>query len=335
VQYLTLFPKIPYRHQRGRLIDPSVVRRDAAWSAEEMGQVRRDLLTPGVAATCPRCRSALGSKHPPRHSETGALVWLLRCDVCKRDVCLRILLHAPPHRSFDRLSVPSRQEKRVKRSLSSGVVSLVAHSAVLTAAVLATASSSDEVARASAETTMVFLAEPTRQHEVTAFEPMVVPQAVLLGFQNVTAVVDVPYEVPPIDRGITFDPRDYTGIGYEGGRADGLARDAFIAATESAVVFDAVGREPAVLLSAPNLAYPPLLKEAGLEGIVVVEFVVDTLGQVDESSIVFLESSYRAFSQAVLERLRRSVFRPARIDGQLSRARVGAKFRFQRRATES
>jgi len=205
---------------------------------------------------------------------------------------------------------------------------------VLTAAVLATASTRDEVARAPAETTMVFLAEPSRQHELTALEPIAVPQVVLRGFQTIPTVVDVPYEVPPIDYSRAFDPRDFSGIGVEGGRAAGLALDAFIAATESAVASNAVGREPAVLLSAPILDYPPLLEDAGLEGVVVVEFVVDTLGHVDESSIVFLESSYGAFSDAVLKRLRGSVFRPARIDGQLSTERVSARFRFQQSGAE-
>jgi protein TonB len=57
--------------------------------------------------------------------------------------------------------------------------------------------------------------------------------------------------------------------------------------------------------------YPDQLRRVGIEGRVVVKFIVDTLGRVDPKTIEVLESSHDLFTAAVRETLVRLRFTPA------------------------
>jgi TonB family protein len=74
--------------------------------------------------------------------------------------------------------------------------------------------------------------------------------------------------------------------------------------------------------------YPIALRAARTEGTVVVQFVVDTLGAVDLTSVKFVRSSHYEFEKSVREFLRRTRFRPALLDGQKVKQRVEAPFHF-------
>ena len=76
---------------------------------------------------------------------------------------------------------------------------------------------------------------------------------------------------------------------------------------------------PPVLMSLPELAYPPLLRGAGIEGDVVLEFLVDATGRVDSGSVVIIPSEdppHRAFERPAADAIRGATFRPAVVDGQ-------------------
>ena len=57
--------------------------------------------------------------------------------------------------------------------------------------------------------------------------------------------------------------------------------------------------------------YPERLRQAGVDGNVLVKFVVDTLGRVDMGSIEVLRSSHDLFAIAVRESLGKMRFNPA------------------------
>jgi periplasmic protein TonB len=82
-------------------------------------------------------------------------------------------------------------------------------------------------------------------------------------------------------------------------------------------------REPAV---PPR--YPEALQRAGIDGAVVVRFVVDTLGRVDPASIEVLTSSHDLFTAAVRETLARLRFIPAKSDDRKVRMRAIMPFHF-------
>ena len=81
-------------------------------------------------------------------------------------------------------------------------------------------------------------------------------------------------------------------------------------------------------LSGPLPQYPKILFQAGIEGTVLLGFVIDTTGRVEEESIQILRSTHKGFDAAAKEVIRQSVYRPGRIRGQTVRALVTQEIGF-------
>jgi len=75
--------------------------------------------------------------------------------------------------------------------------------------------------------------------------------------------------------------------------------------------------------------YPSMLQSAGLEGEVRTQFVVDTLGRVEQGSVHVLESTHEMFSNSVRDALARARFRPAEAGGHKVRQLVEQTFTFR------
>jgi len=82
------------------------------------------------------------------------------------------------------------------------------------------------------------------------------------------------------------------------------------------------------LLSVPPLQYPWVLRREGRQGRVWLEFVVDTLGRVDSSSVNAVLSDGGDFTDAATRSLLRAQFAPASVDGRLVRRRTYLEARF-------
>jgi protein TonB len=74
--------------------------------------------------------------------------------------------------------------------------------------------------------------------------------------------------------------------------------------------------------------YPSLLQSAGVQGNVRAQFVVDTLGQVEQGSFRVLEATHDLFTAAVRDALGRARFRPAEAGGRKVRQLVEQTFTF-------
>jgi periplasmic protein TonB len=74
--------------------------------------------------------------------------------------------------------------------------------------------------------------------------------------------------------------------------------------------------------------YPAVLASAGVEGTVLAEFVVDTLGRVERETIVMLRSDHRQFDLSVRDALARMRFVPAEVQGRKVRQLVQQPFSF-------
>ena len=74
--------------------------------------------------------------------------------------------------------------------------------------------------------------------------------------------------------------------------------------------------------------YPSMLRSAGVEGLVLAQFVVDTSGKADMSTFKVLESSHELFSQAVRQALPSYRFFPAEIGGRKVRQVLQQPFTF-------
>jgi TonB family protein len=74
--------------------------------------------------------------------------------------------------------------------------------------------------------------------------------------------------------------------------------------------------------------YPESLRQAAIEGRVLVRFTVDTLGLIDPASVTIVSSTHDLFSRAVLSALGGFRFRPAEVNGHRVVALAEMPFEF-------
>jgi len=89
--------------------------------------------------------------------------------------------------------------------------------------------------------------------------------------------------------------------------------------------------EKAVVVVPGTLAprYPSSMQSAGLEGDVRAQFVVDTLGRVEQGSFQVMQSTHDVFAAAVREAMNRARFKPAEAGGRKVRQLVEQTFTFR------
>lgn len=327
------FPDIPY-HRRRRWAAATEGRDDRAqYSNEEIDRVRRDLLTRGTSVECPRCHNRLQSGQPTQPTESGALVWRARCTSCSRHLALRIVpAGATPPPDFDGLVWSNPRERRFVRT-PGWAVSVGMHGLLITLAVLATRPAAQALSDGAADTTMILLAatvpvrQPPAERSPAAVHSVLSLPAPPKGFRTITAPLEVPTEIPAIDLTEQFDPRDFSGVGVEGGVFDGLTGGIDPNGTGD-IIPEHLADEPPERLSGPKLKYPELLRQTGIEGFVVVGFIVDTTGRAEPESIVVLGTTEVGFNFAATDLVRRSRYRPGRVRGRAVRTRATLRVEF-------
>ncbi len=201
--------------------------------------------------------------------------------------------------------------------LGVGAGSLAVHAAVIIAAVYATLGAGRRGAAVKADTTAILL-EPPRTRPTPLPPPPVPPplDAALKGFQTLAIPNVIPTSIPAVDLREHFDPKDYSGTGVEGGRANGTVPGDTGVYTESLV------DERPMLLSAPPPPYPKLLSDAGIQGRVLLQAIVDTTGRVVPGSVKILQSPSPGFNVPVEQWILKALFRPARLVGRAVRVYV-------------
>jgi len=78
----------------------------------------------------------------------------------------------------------------------------------------------------------------------------------------------------------------------------------------------------------PKPQYPSMLESAGVEGEVLVQFVIDTTGRADMSTFKVLKSSNDLFTNSVRNVLPRMKFYPAETGGRKVKELVQFPFSF-------
>ncbi len=86
--------------------------------------------------------------------------------------------------------------------------------------------------------------------------------------------------------------------------------------------------EPPVLLAGPTLTYPEWLRALSIEGRVVIETVIDTLGRAEPAALRLIESSYSGFEAPARDFVLRARFRPGRSHGRTVRVLVRVPIAF-------
>ena len=127
-------------------------------------------------------------------------------------------------------------------------------------------------------------------------------------------------DIPPVDKTHRMDPRDFTGIGVEGGVWDGWEVASEANDDGDRPVPAGVADEPPEVISSPRSRFPEMLRAAGIQGFVVVGFVVDTTGRAESESINIVDATNAGFEASAKEVVRKSRFRPAKLRGTAVRS---------------
>ena len=147
-------------------------------------------------------------------------------------------------------------------------------------------------------------------------------------------VIDVPVltptHIPPIDLAQPGVTSDQVLIGQRSSVLPGSG-DPGIPVAGAGAVSDAsaVDRVPRIVGRAQEPRYPATLRSAGIEGRVLAEFVVDTLGRVELATLRFPELTAPPFGDAVREALEQYRFLPGEVAGRKVRTRVAVPFEFR------
>ena len=207
---------------------------------------------------------------------------------------------------------------------SAAVTSAVVHSGLIALAVWATATPRRAAGKSVERVALVPL--PTiAQARVVEPRPVVRRKP---GFQVLQAPPDVPMTIPPVDlTHMATREEDFSGRGVPGGVAYvSLAR--LPLSRNDPIDDDLADQRPYLLPGQLGPPYPEELREDRPDGLVVVRFVIDTLGRVEVPSlnvVVATNPLFAASVRAVLDRLR---FLPASQAGRPVRVRMEQRFEF-------
>jgi TonB family protein len=123
------------------------------------------------------------------------------------------------------------------------------------------------------------------------------------------APIEVPHGLPAVDLRQRFDPRDFSGVGVEGGVVGDSAGPVDLSQVFREAVVDVVPER----VSCPPAQYPAMMQQAGIEGTVVLQFVVETDGHVEPETIRVVRSTREAFETPAKEMIAGCMFRPGMV----------------------
>jgi periplasmic protein TonB len=231
--------------------------------------------------------------------------------------------------------IESKPKKQ--RTVGGSIFSAVFHAVVIAAGAYGTLQAKEQIDKPKQE--KVEFVEMKKQDEPpppkTEPPPPPPPDVVAAppppkGFQVLTAPIKIPDVLPDIDlsKRVT-DEADFTGKGVAGGIAKGVVGGVAPPPEAGNTYFDfQVEKQVAPASGNPNPRYPDLLRSANVEGEVLAQFVVDTTGRAEMSSLKILRSSHDLFTNSVKAVLPQWRFLPAEVGGRKVRQLVQMPLNF-------
>jgi periplasmic protein TonB len=214
---------------------------------------------------------------------------------------------------------------RPERSVGGTIASVTGHTALVAAALYATAQTH---VRVRATDDVVHVAYVTPAQPVSAANPApTTPAATVKGRRPIFVNVKIP-DISPLPIAfapIVARPGDFARIPMDA--ADGAATP--FPSPGATFRAEQVEKQVAVLPGGNPPRYPEALRIAGVEGKVVAVFVVDEQGRVEAGSISFLHSDNEQFEREVRATLRDMRFTPAEAGGRKVRQLVQMPFVFK------
>ena len=216
---------------------------------------------------------------------------------------------------------------RRARSPREAALSLGVHALLISAAVAVTANTHAPTARAGPVDTLVFVAPTTVPPVVERASPAAPPASPSPQQPPVINVIiappDIPTGLPAVPSPNAFEPAvpaTATASGTPGAIANPDGTNGSFTAWQV--------EKPALALAGAIPSYPDMLRASGIEGEVVVQFVVDTLGRVEAGSLRVVSATHVLFAQSVERVLPRLRFVPAEAAGRRVRQLVQQPFQF-------
>jgi len=227
-------------------------------------------------------------------------------------------------------------ESKPKKEKRGGgtVTSVVVHSILVGLAVYATANAAIRNEKPKQEK-IDFVETPKDQPPPKEEPPPPPPPDVVVappppkGFQVLTAPVEVPDVIPDIDlsKKVT-DESDFSGKGVAGGTSKGVEGGKAVVQSDQPYFEFQVEKPVVPAPGSISPRYPDMLRQAGVEGEVLAQFVVDTTGKAEPGSLKILKSSHDMFIQSVKNALPQMKFIPAEVGGKKVKQLVQQPFTF-------
>jgi protein TonB len=223
-------------------------------------------------------------------------------------------------------------ERASERSLGGTFVSIALHASLITLAVYATANAGEVDVKVPIDTVTLFYPpqpkEPAHGGE-TPERPSHTTTPDLPREPGVHTPIDIPDKLPPIAASVGTIPAESLFVD-RGVRGSGKGATGSLTGSDSGEpMFAFQVDKPALARDGnPIPAYPALLESSRVEGSVLVQFVVDTLGRADMQSFKVLESSNALFVQSLATTLPKWRFYPAEARGRKVQQIVQLPLRF-------
>ena len=209
------------------------------------------------------------------------------------------------------LMASAPQQKKLGGRLASSVISLTIHTGLIFGAVLGTMHSAEVIDRSAIDATVSFFVQAPEEEKAP---PKSLDRPPPIIRHTLVAPVHVPTGIPPVDITQTFDLNDFNDFDAVESVWVGVEEEQSV---DPVQVFSSVAvDETPVRISSPPLEYPRMMRQAGINGVVLVQAIVDTSGRVEAGSIQVLQSSQSAFETAAKRLVQRSPFQPGRVRGR-------------------
>ena len=227
------------------------------------------------------------------------------------------------------------ESKPHKQKMAGGTIfSIVFHSALIGAAVVATARAgiADDKTKQEKIQFVEMKKEPPKPKEPPPPPPP--PKEIMKapppkGFQVLRAPVEIPIKIPDIDltRKVT-DEADFSGKGVKGGVASGVVGGTAKPSNEPYFEFQ-VEKPVQQIPGTGTPRYPDALRSSGVEGEVQAQFVVDEDGKAEVGSFKVLKATNELFASAVRAALPQMRFYAAEVGGHKVKQLVQQSFQFK------
>jgi protein TonB len=159
------------------------------------------------------------------------------------------------------------------------------------------------------------------------------------GFKVVPPVVNIPTNIPAVDLSkAVANESDFSGKGVKGGSADGVTggtgkegdtgKEAGVKEEPHGPYMEFQVEKPVAKIGGEAPEYPSSLRDSGVEGQVLAQFVVNESGRYESGTLKILSSSNPAFTAAVKDALPRMKFSAAQIGGKKVQQLVQMPFQF-------